>query len=214
MQREGFEFNGMSVDGGFVRDENALKSTEKAYQETEKNLKIKRNDEIKALGFLCYNLYVDGVMTLPEMSESVDGIKRTLDYLLVLRQNNFSTDYMQMQEDTLNTRLTELGCICYNMYIDKRLFNSKVLSICDSISSINDEIKNGSKSSAWSASESGADMKAESTEINLKNTPQSELKEAYSYGMEQIPTDFKECTCGYRNRPEARYCAKCGTKLS
>ena len=87
-------------------------------------LEQSRNDKIKTLGFLCYNLYVDGVMVFPEMNGIVEDIKKTLNYLLVLRQNNIDANYLHMQETTLNEKLTELGCICYNLYVDSKLFNN------------------------------------------------------------------------------------------
>ncbi len=183
-------------------------------QEYEYILEQSRNDKIKTLGFLCYNLYVDGVMTFPEMNEIVNDIKKTLNYLLVLRQNNINPEYLKMQETTLNEKLTELGCICYNLYVDSKLFNNKVLSLCDSISSINHEIVNGLKAPVQTDNDLYNYQEPRRPKNEHKNTTQSKLQITCPYGMEQIPSDFKRCACGYRNRPEAKYCAKCGAKLS
>ncbi len=177
-------------------------------------LEQSRNDKIKTLGFLCYNLYVDGVMTFPEMNEIVNDIKKTLNYLLVLRQNNINPEYLKMQETTLNEKLTELGCICFNLYIDSKLFNNKVLSLCDSISSINHEITNGLKAAVQTDYGLYDYEEPRKPRSERRNTTQSKLKITCPYGMEQIPSNFKRCMCGYRNRPEAKYCAKCGAKLS
>ncbi len=182
-------------------------------REHEYILEQSRNDKIKTLGFLCYNLYVDGVMVFPEMNGIVDDIKKTLNYLLVLRQNNIDANYLHMQETTLNEKLTELGCICYNLYVDSKLFNNKVLSLCDSISSINHEITNGLKvSSQYEYPSSYEEPKRHVSE--KRNVTQSKLKVTCPYGMEPIPANFKRCMCGYRNKPEARFCGKCGAKLS
>lgn len=175
-------------------------------------LQQSRNDKIKTLGFLCYNLYVDGVMAFPEMNGIVDDIKKTLNYLLVLRQNNIDANYLQMQETTLDEKLTELGCICYNLYVDSKLFNSQVLSLCDSISSINHEITNGLRVSQYEYPSGFEKPKRHISE--KRNVTQSKLKVTCPYGMELIPSDFKKCVCGYRNKSEARFCGKCGAKLS
>jgi len=176
-------------------------------------LEQSRNDKIKTLGFLCYNLYVDGVMVFPEMNGIVEDIKKTLNYLLVLRQNNIDANYLHMQETSLNEKLTELGCICYNLYVDSKLFNNKVLSLCDSISSINHEITNGLKAPSHYDYPSSYEESVKPVS-EKRNVTQSRLKVTCPYGMEPIPANFKRCMCGYRNKPEARFCGKCGAKLS
>lgn len=181
-------------------------------QEHEYILRQSRNDKIKALGFLCYNLYVDGVLIFPEMNGIVNDIKRTLNNLLALRQNNIDANYLKTQETALNEKLTELGCVCYNLYVDSKLFNNQVLSLCDSISLINHEITNALSApqykypSSFEMPENYIDEK--------RNVTQSKLKVTCPYGMEPIPPDFKKCVCGYRNKSEARFCGKCGAKLS
>ncbi len=182
-------------------------------QEQEDILEQSRNEKIKALGFLCYNLYIDGVMAFPEMNEAVGDIKRTLNCLLTLRQYNTDTNYLHMQEDGLNDKLTELGCICYNLYVDSKLFNNKILSLCNSISSINYEIADGLKTfSQEEYPSSYEELQKPITE--RRNVTQSKLKVTYPYGMEPIPVNYKQCVCGYRNKSEARFCGKCGAKLS
>ena len=184
-------------------------------REYEYILEQSRTDKIKSLGFLCYNLYVDGVIVFPDMNEIVEDIRTALNNLLVLRQSNAGTDYMQIQESNLNEKLTELGCICYNLYVDSKLFNNEILALCDSISSINHEIANGlsplEQGSYDYLYENHEPLRAESAH---KNKTGSKLKVTCPYGMEPIPTDFKRCRCGYRNKHEAQYCGKCGAKLS
>lgn len=183
------------------------------YREHEYILEQARNDKIKTLGFLCYNLYVDGVMVFPEMNGIVNDIKRTLSYLLVLRQSNTDVNYLNVQETSLDEKLTELGCICYNLYVDSKLFNNKVLSLCDSISSINHEITNGLQATSHYEYPSSYEEPTPSVSKE-KNTTHSKLKVECPYGMEPIPPDYKRCMCGYRNKSEAIFCGKCGAKLS
>ena len=193
------------------------------YPDTRENhediLKQSRNDKIKALGFLCYNLYIDGVMTFPEMTGLVDDVKNAIGSLLLMRQNSIDAENLLLREKNLNDKLTEIGCICYNLYVDRRLINNSVLSLCDSISSINHEIASGISAdipdfiSESFGETDGTDELPSSSQEN-KNTTKSRLKVIYPYGMEPIPENYKECRCGYRNISEAVFCGKCGRKLS
>lgn len=162
-----------------------------------------RSEKIKSLGFLCYNLHVDGVMSIPKANETVAQIREKLNELLVLRENNVGEELLKMQESDLNEKLIELGCICYNLYVDRRIYDSEVLILCDSISAINKEIAN-----APLTAYSDGSNKVKKPTSGYRGT--SKLKVNCPYGMEPIPIDFKECMCGYRNRAEAKYCAKCG----
>lgn len=176
-------------------------------------LEQSRSDKIVSLGCLCYNLYVEGVMVFPEMNRIVPDIKKLADHLSNIRRGNYDDIYISNQEYALRDKLMELGCVCYNLYVDSRLFNSNVLSLCDTISSINYEITNGAKGFKRYDSKDGYEKPKNISKSN-RSTAQSELKVACPYGMEPIPAGFKKCVCGYRNRPEARFCGKCGAKLS
>lgn len=176
-------------------------------------LEQSREDKIKNLGFLCYNLYVDGIMVFPEMIDMGEDIEHALKHLLYLRKNKVDANYVYMQETALNEKITELGCICYNLYVDSKLFNNKVLSLCNSISSINSEIANSLDFSLKCEYPSSCEEPKSPTD-KKRNVTQSKLKITCPYGMEPIPYDFKRCVCGYRNKSEARFCGKCGAKLS
>ena len=172
----------------------------------ESGLEQSRSEKIRTLGFLCYNLYVDGILCAPEMGETVKIIKQNLDQLFALRRSNSGEDEQERQNTRLNDKLTELGCICYNLYIDGSLINNELLSLCDSITELSREITEA-KNPKQQASATDQDL-----EVN-KVRESSELKITCPYGMEPIPVNFKQCMCGYRNRSDARYCAKCGSKL-
>ncbi len=177
----------------------------------EYTLEQSRNDKIKTLGFLCYNLCVDGVMNFSEMVVLVNAIKEELNYLLELRNHNATSDFQKLQEENLNEKLTELGCICYNLYVDNKLFNNNLMLLCDSISTINQELIDSLKTDNQSDFN---DVNSEKSDNEYRNATESRLKVTCPYGMEPIPVNFKQCICGYRNRSEAKYCGKCGAKLS
>ena len=124
----------------------------------------------------------------------------------------------------MDDKILELGCICFNAYIDRKLFNNQILELCDDISLINSEIIKGLNDSEL-CDEQGAfephDETEENTEENNdikvdvdKSTVANKTEEDYPYKMEVIPANFKRCRCGYRNRPEAVFCGKCGSKLA
>ena len=153
-------------------------------------------------------------MTFPEMNGIVGDIKTQLGSLLDLKREVENSDRLHSKEISLDEKLTELGCVCYNLYIDSKLFNNKVLSLCDSICSINHEITNGLDVAAASCEyprnyEDGVKPIGEK-----KYVTNSKLKVTCPYGMEPIPPDFKKCICGYRNKREASFCGRCGAKLS
>lgn len=156
----------------------------------ESDLEKSRSEKIKSLGFLCYNLYVDGAMAFPEMNDHIGIIRGAMKSLMELRKDEINVASSKLQEINLDEKLLELGCICYNLYIDKKLFNNELLSICDSISEISKELR---------ANELGI-----ASEEPDNNCP---------YGMEPIPENYKKCKCGYRNRPIAKFCGKCGELL-
>lgn len=173
-------------------------------QNAKGELEKARSDKIKSLGFLCYNLCVDEAMAFPEMNGAVAEIRKSLGRLMELRESNAGGEYVKLQEAALDERLTELGCICYNLYVDGKLFNSGVLALCDSISAINGEIALPQRKRV--RSEQRGDKSA-------SGVTSSKLKINCPYGMEPIPTRCKPCGCGYRNRFDAKYCARCGARL-
>lgn len=176
-------------------------------------LEATRIDKIKDLGFIGYNLYVDGIMSFPEMYTACAEIKSAINSISALRRRSEGHDTIGMQERRLDAKLIELGCVCYNLYVDNRLFDGRVLSLCGSISTINSQISAIPQQPDRSqvASYGQTEENALSEE---KNVTQSKMKITCPYGMEPIPEGFKRCVCGYRNRPDAKFCGKCGARLS
>ncbi len=156
-------------------------------------LEQSRSNKLKQLGLLCYNNIIDGTITFPEMAYSAEEIKKTFMTLTEQRRNAGGAEKLEQRLDYM---LSGLGCVCFNMYVDKKLFPDKILALCGSISDINHELKMKDEAPAPRDTEKETGLKV--------NCP---------YGMEPIPVNFKLCGCGYRNRSEARYCAKCGAKL-
>jgi len=182
-------------------------------RDNEHILKNARTDKIVDLGFLCYNLYIDGTIKFPEMTELVKKLKKMMDYLVILRKNNSDDEFLKTQEDGINKMLTELGCVCYNLYNDKKLVNCDILNLCDSIASLNQEIslKNAADiefiPKQLYHDTQIADEEAKITNLKKRNT-------SITDGMERIPLNNILCICGYRNRLDAIFCARCGVKLT
>lgn len=188
-------------------------------EEYQKDLEGSRNDQVRALGFLCYNLYADGAAVCPNMDGMVEEIKKNVTALFAEKQTDRNDNRLYSQEKNLNDQLMALGLLCYNLYVDRKLFHHQVQSLCDSISSINQEIAGRTGTSPETEkernnSETVNDSSGyEETVAEKKHGTQSKLKVTCPYGMEPIPVHFKQCICGYRNQSEARFCGKCGAKL-
>ena len=142
-----------------------------------------RSDKIKTLGFRCYNLYIDGIMDIPEIMQTASEIKTTIEHLMVIRNDDSNVDFKKRYEDQLNEKLEGLGYLCYNLYVDNRIFNTELSILCQSIDSVNEDIA------------------------------KDKYEDDCCDRMEPIPFEFKICLCGYKNRGEAKFCAKCGRKL-
>ncbi|MCH5185842.1 MAG: zinc ribbon domain-containing protein [Oscillospiraceae bacterium] len=188
------------------------------------DLEQSRIEKIKTLGLLCYNLYIDGVIVFAGMNETVDSISNSLDYLLMLRQNNSNEVYLKTQESSLNEKLENLGLDCYNLYVDRKLLDNRILTLCASISELNLELNKEITYTGSSAPYDDFDhphgyrglynyRNAVNSADEYDRTSHYKLKITCPSGMEPIPFDFKKCTCGYKNRSDAKYCARCGAKL-
>jgi len=176
-------------------------------------LNTSRSDKIVALGYLCYNLCIDGTIKFPEMTGVVKELKKAMDYLIVLRGNNADNDYLKAQEDNINKMLTELGCICYNLYNDKKLVNRDILNLCDSIASINREISLKNAADIEFIPKQLYQDAQIVDEVSSKPRKTGKMDTSIPKGMEPIPLNNILCICGYRNRFDAVYCARCGVKL-
>ena len=190
-----------------------------------------RNEKIRSLGLVCYNLYVDGNIKFPEITVAAERVHLEL----------MKSEDAQSRDEKLSERLSELGCTCYNLYVDKKLFNSAVLELCDSIAGINGELA-GKKaatakgrptngSTGGGTDKDGGTAKTATHAFHIEtggetvNFPDGDVSGEASgtvdnvfrvtvpYGMEPIPINCKRCRCGYRNRSYAYYCARCGAKL-
>ena len=180
-----------------------------------------RIEKLKSLGFLGYSLYIDGTLTLPEMSNTIIDIKR----LLSAPGNGFHTTYV-VNEAAVNEKLTELGCVCYNLYVDKRINNVNVelTSLCELISSINRQIYVQPQvaeplpltvATSSTAEEIAPTMAESMTAEEIAPTAAEPVTAPAQCppGFELIPTNPKICLCGYKNSQRANFCGKCGLKL-
>lgn len=113
--------------------------------------------------------------------------------------------------------------------MDGKLFNEKLVTLCQSITDINNKIVQASQPFIPAAQENAESIPSYAppapAEI-INNTPadaapnfQAEVMPENNFavscppGMEMIPPNYKQCFCGYKNRAEANYCGKCGSKL-
>lgn len=183
-----------------------------------------RNDKIKDLGYLCYNMFIDGTNISPEFRNLVLDMHNYILYIKALRREHQFDINLSLYEGKLNEKAMELGCLYFNMYIDNKVYSDRAAELCNSISSLNQMIcskptqaANGMKPSPYDAYEVQESNNKYSSiwdkEKKNKVTSQRKLKISSPYGMEPIPTNFKKCSCGYRNYSFARYCGKCGAKL-
>lgn len=171
-----------------------------------------REDRVKELGIQCYNLYCDSEIWDTAICEKVSEISNCYKYLSYLRDSNLYYDCYSIEEKLI-MQIKDLGCMCYNSYVDHKLIHYKMLLFCDMIFAITQEIEKSNNS--FSGYYSSTDTANTSILIKEKKyTTHSKLKITYPEGMEPIPTDFKMCVCGYRNKPSARFCGRCGAKLS
>lgn len=176
--------------------------------DTLESLEKERMERLKELGYLCYNISLSDE-TMSDFGSTINGMRACA----VNMMGNGAVGKDSENCDTiLDKWAVELGCACFNEYIDKKLMSGGMAEICDSIASINLRITeyiklNGEKPCG------GASQIEDSVAAAGNVHAHSELRVNYPYGMEPIPTNAKQCSCGYRNRAYAVYCGKCGTKL-
>ena len=272
----------------------------------------KREDALKNLGFLGYNLYIDKRLTFGEMTAVVAEIKEAMARIQTFRQSEMHAAGLKAQEQLLDDKIMELGFMCYNFYIDKKIFNDEMLKVCEEIDGINNEIANDSGAgeilpsiipeeepapaveeseplAGAAAMPEGEDslcapdlFPATEAAVEELNTPPvadystppvadystppvadystppvadystppvadystppvadystppvadysadaqaapaesienwgQVMGDESTEGMEPIPEDFKRCMCGYKNKPYANFCGKCGARLA
>ena len=185
-----------------------------------------RSDKIKDLGYLCYNMAVSGSDMLPEFGNLIHDIHKCIQYINALRESNRKDFQTAYYENMLDDKAMELGCLYFNMYVDKKVYSDKAAELCGSISNLNHMINIGGIDrdiSDYSEALGKNPHRPKVTEErytqeqdfyrSAEPASQERIKINVPYGMEPIPTDFKRCRCGYRNRSIAKYCGKCGAKL-
>lgn len=226
-------------------------------EEYKYSLEEVRKDKLKTLGVICYNLYIDRLVVLPETENTIISIKNILEKYLQVKRTKENLGLLNVYEAKIAEKLVKIGCICFNLYVDARLFDERLVSGCREIATINYKINceanykkvqasrnmqaTGSnlKQHNLNKSQNIPNRKAETidtvdvntytnqnkskrkkkqTQTQTKNPTktqtQIEFQASVPYGMEPIPIDYKKCMCGYKNKSEARFCGKCGAKLS
>ena len=189
-------------------------------------LEKERIDRLKDLGYLCYNLSL-GNNTMSDFETTINVMRTYASNMTNGRINNRREDLVKYSE-MLNEKAAELGCACFNRYVDKELTSGGMMELCASISEINNKIAAANEQLydgqddmmqyTPEAAQSGVEYNSMLPENNIvfsvnNKNPNSDLRMNYPYGMEPIPINAKICVCGYRNRSYAVYCGKCGAKL-
>lgn len=142
-----------------------------------------REEKIRSLGFMCYNLNIDGEMAFPEVEEVSVDINKTLENIKMLRGSGIDESRIKVYEDELNGYLVEMGTICCEVYRDNELYNTQLIDMCREIEG----------------------------DIEVLN---AQPPIDYNVSAEPVSADYKECPgCRYKNKPIAKFCGMCGTRL-
>ena len=189
-------------------------------------LEEERIERLKELGYLCYNLSL-GSDVMSDFETTINVMRACANNMTHV--NGGASDLLSYRE-MLDEKAAELGCACFNRYIDKELLSGGMLEICASISELNSRIANSAQQpedeqkaavtytpECWQTNDDleydNLKQKSEVVFSVSDSNHHSDLRMNYPYGMEPIPTNAKICTCGYRNREYAVYCGRCGVKL-
>lgn len=218
-------------------------------EEYKSSLEEVRKDKLKVLGIVCYNLHIDRAVVLPETENTIISIKSILEKYLQIKRTKENIALLNIYEAKFDEKFVKIGCICFNLYVDARLFDERLVSVCREVATINYKINceanykkvqdsrnmcaagNNLKQHNLSESQGIPNCKTDTTGTANANTytsqnqnkskrkksqtkTQNDFNVYVPYGMEPIPAGFKKCMCGYKNKPEARFCGKCGAKLS
>lgn len=182
-------------------------------------LEYELNDKLKSLGFLCYNKYVDSVVVISGVDELLSKIKNDFYRYSMLRNDNADEESIREQEEQMSSDLIELGCACFSIYVDGRMENLEFIPLCEDVSFLSSQIANARLNQPMdtpveSSQNDGQSIVFDSSfgnnEVIADNV---DSENNCPYGMEPIPKNFIKCSCRYKNREDAVFCAKCGTKF-
>jgi len=162
-------------------------------------LNAQRDEKIKNLGYLCYNLVIDSAISAPEFAAPVGRMQNLMTKLAICRSAGAESE-AQQYEAALDDGAMQLGCLYFNMHIENRVNYAPADGLCVFIAEMSKAIMNKSNDNDVVTEEKPP---AEENEFRV-NTP---------LGMEPIPQGYRRCRCGYRNPAFANYCGKCGAKL-
>lgn len=181
-----------------------------------KELEKMRDEKAKELGYICYNISVDNKGVFKELLEDINCIKEYFSKISMFKKNGIAEKYITQYMESADDKAMEIGYLCFNMYVDKKLDFENMTNICEEISEISKAIynakNNGGNMENVSNNDYGKYEAANNAEAySNKNNKESKIDN--SVKIEPIPNDFKQCLCGYKNKKIALYCGKCGLKL-
>lgn len=155
-------------------------------------------DAIQSIGFYTYNLFMDNKINIQEAGRLCMEISELSTKLLrpnmSYAENDNDVDRtMAMAADEVNTS-----------YQNKPFADTATMGMpFTNTRSANTAFSNAS----FTDTADGAVQYPETSDGN------NDLMINYPYGMEPIPTEYKRCGCGYRNKGYANFCGKCGAPL-
>lgn len=131
--------------------------------------------------------FLDGMLV--KINKRVNQLGENSKLIMERAQVNTQINELQQQKAKL---IQQLGTLAYNLQMRKEISVENFQEICDEITSYEEQI--------------------EQCNANLKNM---ERREAAVPEINNITVeDGIECTnCGFINRAESKFCAKCGNKL-
>ncbi len=156
-------------------------------------------------GCVCYSLYVDGEISDPYLSAICENIKQLNKSIMVLKNSPAVKAYNEsvVYQKDIGTDETDYSVVI-NHNVDLGVRKASGGS----------ELRLGTSGlrSDYRSSHRGSSRRG-SVRSSHSGSSKERLKVTLPYGMEPIPDEYIRCRCGYRNRSDAVFCAKCGRVL-
>jgi hypothetical protein len=114
----------------------------------ESNLKVaelekKRIENLKNLGYMCFNLLIgnDNAASTDFVNKMYE-MKGCFNRIELLRRTGTNPESIARYLKTLDDKAVEMGCLCYNSYVDRNSANKNISDYCITISELNNKILN------------------------------------------------------------------------
>lgn len=166
-------------------------------------LEQSRMEKLRELGFVTYNLSVNGEPLPPAQRKIVWQMRDCVGLERKPHLGERQSKQGHLDQEELNEKAIELGVLRFNDAVDRGYGSEQSDILLAELHRINQEILQ------WKCD--APEEAAEEYPVSEENADASE--EMTSWELERIPDNYKACACGYCNRSCARFCGKCGAKL-